>query len=127
MFSSKTSILLSSVLSILILCACTQKAVIVTANSEQLNDMDGCFGLLGASVETGGPLIKRLCSSDINKIISFANLDPDKEKRLLELMCGPDASTEKFKAFFNGLQPNQRKRLIRSFETFGYRINDYGC
>ncbi|NPA94631.1 MAG: hypothetical protein GXO58_04305 [Thermodesulfobacteria bacterium] len=89
--------------------------------------MDGCFGLLGASVETGGPLIKRLCSTDITSIVSFANLEPDKEKRLLELMCGPEASVEKFKTFFKTLPVGQRKRLIRSFETFGYTINDYGC
>ena len=108
-------------------CACSKKAVIVTADRERLSDMDGCFALLGTSVESGGPILKRLCNRDIEKIVALANLDSEQGQRLIDLICGPEASPEAFKKFFESLPPHQRQRLIRSFETYGYNINSYGC
>ncbi len=89
--------------------------------------MDGCFALLGSPVESGGPIVKRLCNKDIDKIVSLAKLSKEQGERLVELICGPNASPEGFKQFFQSLPSDKRQRLIRSFEIFGYNVNGYGC
>ena len=112
---------------IVIFCSCAQKGVIVTADPQKFGELEGCFDFLGASVEQGGPIVKRLCSQDINKIVSFSRLNNQKGERLKALVCGDKADPEKFKTFFQALTPAEKSRVIRSFELFGYNINGYGC
>ncbi len=112
---------------LLLFSSCSRQGVIVSADRERLSDMEGCFQLLGTSVETGGPILKRLCTQDIERIISFSKLSEDHGAKVKELVCGPKATPEKFKTFFESLPTRERTRLIRSFEMFGYNINGYGC
>ncbi len=107
--------------------SCAQKGVVVTADPERLSELDGCFALLGASVNSGGPILKRLCSQDIDKIVSFSHLEKGKSAKLKMLLCGDEANPEKFKNFFKSLTTKEKARIIRSFELFGYNINGYGC
>ncbi len=114
-------------LGILLFTSCSRQGVFVTADPELLSNMEGCFQLLGTSVETGGPILKRLCAQDIERIISLSRLSGDNGAKVRDLVCGPEATPEKFKTFFQSLPTNERARLIRSFEMFGYNINGYGC
>ena len=122
---SKKVMLLS--LAILLLAACSRQAVIVTADPEVMADSNDCFALLGTPIESGGPILKKLCSSDLDKIISFARIKEEHGQKIRELICSPNATPETFKKYFSSLTAQEKARLIKAFEFYGYNINGYGC
>ena len=110
-----------------ILVSCARQAVMVTTDSKDSGSSHESYAILGDSVETGGALLHELCSSDIEKIISFAHLKPDHGKKIKALICEPSASPQAFKKYFYSLPSKEKARLIRAFEFYGYNINGYGC
>ena len=111
----------------LLLAACSRQAVIVTADPEVMADPNDCFALLGAPIESGGPILKKLYSSDLDKIISFARIKDEHGQKIRELICSPSATPEAFKKYFSSLPAQEKARLIKAFEFYGYNINGYGC
>ncbi len=112
---------------VLLLAACSRHGVIVTASPEVMADSNDCFALLGTPIESGGPILKKLCSSDIDKIISFARIEDEHGQKIRELICSPVATPEAFKKYFSSLSAQEKTRLIKAFEFYGYNINGYGC
>ncbi len=120
-------LLVLSVLSACLTCSCSRQAVIVTASPEVIKGSSDCFALLGAPVEEGGPILEKLCSRDIDKILTFARIGEEHGLKIKELICSAGTSPASFKEFFTSLPSQEKARLIKAFEFYGYDINGYGC
>ncbi len=104
--------------------SCTKSGIRV-AQSDPKN-WEGLSGwaLLGERDSTG--IQEKLCGTDLGDILMHTSLTPEAQKKMRNLLCGENASPEKFKAFYKALSEEDRLDLIRAFELFGYHVNEYG-
>ncbi len=110
-----------------LLISCSQQGIIVTADTTKIKGLDDCFVQLGTPIESGGPILKRLCIQDIDKVLAFSKLEETRSKEIKSLLCGKKADPVKFKKYFDSLNKKERFNLIKAFEFYGYEINAYGC
>ena len=109
------------------LVSCSKKGIIVTADTTKIKGVDDSFSQLGTPIESGGPILKRLCSRDIDKVLAFSKLEESRSKEIKALLCGKDADPVRFKEYFDSLSKEERLGLTRALEFYGYEINAYGC
>lgn len=86
---------------------------------------DGKGYFLGSG---GNNLYKWFCESgDLNKILSDAQLNPEKKKDLYTYNCSAEKSTLKVKQIYLSMTPEERKSLRTAFRKNGYDVNSMTC
>ncbi len=98
-------------------------AVSCTSTFRICKDGKGYF--LGSSSKD---LNKWLCETgDLNRILSEAQLSPEKKENLYKYNCSPAQSVSRVKQVYVSMTPEERKNLRTAFKKNGYDINAMTC